>query len=835
MAHAATSRRRNVPGFGWLTKKKVTYRRHVGKERSALKREALAERRERLELKKLRAQELAADAAIAAAERRIAAAEQKITVAEKKAEKGGMTEARLAQIQAHMEREIESQRKHLAAILAKNPTLPVTYIVTRGGSISDGKLRGATIVLRTSDQSEAQRLVIDLKRAHPEERIGFGMGTKRNPDGCAHTLKFKVSDRAKRYRANQPGCKPAGVKKCKLCGSKHFLTVDHVDGNESNGKKSNLRWLCKSCNTLLGAEMARTGQGRRTVQYNPGGAKTLWEYTQAVLQHTRKAHDEAGRIIHETPKWKRQEYASQIWAARHARGTASPGSSSAGHDEPDWVSNPRKSGFSIPGAGKAASIRQRQRLNTACGPTTEYRLGYNLGQMDRQNAALPKTWAELEATFNANFPAGTRTSALPFFQAYQDGYGLGRTEGGERDAGGQRGENPRHETPFQYKGVTITPVPPTFVRYDVALPSGTIRVSSIQDAKNWVSRSLDPRFTHTARGNPDPKCPLCHKPIEPQHTAAHDRQGRLVHDYCQRTRGNPDTVYQTRAAAKSAWYDSAPGRNDRATFKKVRGGWIIKQASRWNPRSNWGYAVFYNKPGSAYLSQQQVAFYSTSAEAKGDAKGRNADLKASDPSAYYSGGQYTSRKAIRSENPSAHPNPETGDTEYRQAQKIAELFHGRPVKEEITVTESIREHDWLWRIGPLISLKIRTLTKRSASLPFAREGEAMVNLFCSPDGRQFYLRGGDQELDLQPLGMGPGTDWYRDQMVIGEAKEITYADKKKFHKFKLIEYYHKLGEKSKVKPMFAYDAFAHKMQIVGGHYKVETEDLVDGMSPGIVD
>jgi len=62
MARAATSRRRNIPGFGWLTKKKVMYRRDVGKERKKLKADALAERRERLTLKKLRAQELVAEA-----------------------------------------------------------------------------------------------------------------------------------------------------------------------------------------------------------------------------------------------------------------------------------------------------------------------------------------------------------------------------------------------------------------------------------------------------------------------------------------------------------------------------------------------------------------------------------------------------------------------------------------------------------------------------------------------------------------------------------------------------------------------------------------------------
>jgi hypothetical protein len=200
---------------------------------------------------------------------------------------------------------------------------------------------------------------------------------------------------------------------------------------------------------------------------------------------------------------------------------------------------------------------------------------------------------------------------------------------------------------------------------------------------------------------------------------------------------------------------------------------------------------------------------------------------------YGSTGGTTARNLRGQVNRGLSRNPESDD-EYEQSRKIAELFHGRPVKEEITVTESIREHDWLWRIGPLVKLKIRTLTKRNATLPFHQTEEGMVHLFCSPDGRQFYLRGGDQELDLKALDMGPGSDWYRDHMIIGEAKEITYRDKKKFHHFKLTEYYHKLGEETKKKPMLAYDAFANKMQIVGGQYRVETEDLVDGMSPGIV-
>lgn len=155
----------------------------------------------------------------------------------------------------------------------------------------------------------------------------------RNP-GCANTVKGDdVTDRAKRYRATQPGCLPNGPKQCKLCTSRSDLMVDHKDGNESNGAKGNLRWLCRSCNTREGARMARSGKGRRTAQYNPG-AETTAQYARAVSIHQRRyvrkkgsvpghfvgEHDEGGAIIHATPKAKRREFASDIWSSRKAHG-----------------------------------------------------------------------------------------------------------------------------------------------------------------------------------------------------------------------------------------------------------------------------------------------------------------------------------------------------------------------------------------------------------------------------------------------------------------------------------------------------------------------------------
>jgi len=66
--------------------------------------------------------------------------------------------------------------------------------------------------------------------------------------------------------------------------------------------------------------MAREGKGWRTRQFNPG-AKTLAEYVQAAVEHRRGAHDEGGRIIHETPKVRRRAFAEEIWKRRRERGT----------------------------------------------------------------------------------------------------------------------------------------------------------------------------------------------------------------------------------------------------------------------------------------------------------------------------------------------------------------------------------------------------------------------------------------------------------------------------------------------------------------------------------
>lgn len=143
-----------------------------------------------------------------------------------------------------------------------------------------------------------------------------------NPCGGSKPVD-QISDRAKRYRANSAECKPAGPRKCFECGSKKTVGVGHLDGNEDNGRRSNLAWQCKSCNAKQAHADKAAGRGKRTRQLNPTkqGYPNFAEYSFAAAEHKRGAFDAGGFIIHNTPKDLRRQYADEIWKRRRARGT----------------------------------------------------------------------------------------------------------------------------------------------------------------------------------------------------------------------------------------------------------------------------------------------------------------------------------------------------------------------------------------------------------------------------------------------------------------------------------------------------------------------------------
>ena len=174
------------------------------------------------------------------------------------------------------------------------------------------------------------------------------------------------------------------------------------------------------------------------------------------------------------------------------------------------------------------------------------------------------------------------------------------------------------------------------------------------------------------------------------------------------------------------------------------------------------------------------------------------------------------------------------------AAQMYEKFHGKPSTGEVAVEEQVHEHEHLATLGVLINMVVATLSgfeatiglpeKEAAKLSFdesTADPDAMY-LATNEEGTQLYIVGGDQSLDLSALKMA---DFERDDMVVGQLLELTYRTKKKFDAFKLVDYYHELGEETGDIPLLRYEPRSEHLYISGGKYKIKKPMI--GMSPGI--
>lgn len=130
-----------------------------------------------------------------------------------------------------------------------------------------------------------------------------------------------ITDRAKRYRANSAECRPAGPKRCMVCGNP-ATDVMHLNGNESDGGRKNLAWGCRSCNTKLGKMFSKLGKGVKTRQYNPSGGKGAqsvgaWLSAIQIVKYGAPGDMAAAvETIRNTPAGRRSEFSKQAWSAR---------------------------------------------------------------------------------------------------------------------------------------------------------------------------------------------------------------------------------------------------------------------------------------------------------------------------------------------------------------------------------------------------------------------------------------------------------------------------------------------------------------------------------------
>ena len=173
-------------------------------------------------------------------------------------------------------------------------------------------------------------------------------------------------------------------------------------------------------------------------------------------------------------------------------------------------------------------------------------------------------------------------------------------------------------------------------------------------------------------------------------------------------------------------------------------------------------------------------------------------------------------------------------------------FHGTPPTETLEIKESFHVHEHLGGLGDLVEIKVRlmggskagALATITAPDPNKSSDEDVVHVAGNEARNQMYLVGGDQSINLKALGYRDsftvthdGEEFesteIKDLMMLGEIEKLTYQTEKKFDGFKTIDYFHELGEDTKVRPFLTYDTLSKHMGIYGGEYTIHSVGVVN--------
>jgi hypothetical protein len=179
------------------------------------------------------------------------------------------------------------------------------------------------------------------------------------------------------------------------------------------------------------------------------------------------------------------------------------------------------------------------------------------------------------------------------------------------------------------------------------------------------------------------------------------------------------------------------------------------------------------------------------------------------------------------------------------AEKMYEEFHGTPSTEVIEYITQEHRHSVTAALGKLVSMKIIGVTGKQFQVGSAEwldglKPAEIVQVATSEDGRQLFLKGGDQELKDGALKAFGFTDADKhDNMLIGTIKELTYRTKKTFERKgqEFIDFFHTFGKEGSkgVMPVLLYHPRNKNMTISGGRYRIAPAAReLGGVSPGVV-
>lgn len=175
-------------------------------------------------------------------------------------------------------------------------------------------------------------------------------------------------------------------------------------------------------------------------------------------------------------------------------------------------------------------------------------------------------------------------------------------------------------------------------------------------------------------------------------------------------------------------------------------------------------------------------------------------------------------------------------SETEQAVKLFEIFHGKdPVKIIDKHVSAAMRKDYT-ALGKLVAVglddsgygerEIAAKWDKCNHISFAEDG---VTLASSPDGRQLYAIGGNQNLN-GCLEKFQGVDAAKDFIDLGEVVFVVYEARKVHDNFEPVEYVHKFGGHGNTRPGWFYDRLKKQIFFIGGEYFIDVDAKI---SPGI--
>lgn len=181
-----------------------------------------------------------------------------------------------------------------------------------------------------------------------------------------------------------------------------------------------------------------------------------------------------------------------------------------------------------------------------------------------------------------------------------------------------------------------------------------------------------------------------------------------------------------------------------------------------------------------------------------------------------------------------------------EADAVYEEFHGEPPAETLAIRETERVHEHLAGLGDLVCIVVKLSggthagekKQLNAPDPATAADVDVVRVSCNEAKNQLYLVGGDQAVNVKALGFRDSFDInhdgetfeateLKDLMVLGEIHRLTYRTQKEFDKFEDIDYFHKVGEDTRVRPFLLYDTMNDRMKIAGGEYTIHARGIVN--------